>query len=112
MQILLEKQREFNIETHVSFLDLKRGFDRVNRMKLLKIPSNVTRGFLEKRFPIFYLECKQVTVSNTWVTYGHTRSLSFDAVAISVEAVITAVDKAVEALVVTCCVLLVGIRAQ
>jgi hypothetical protein len=56
------------------------------------------------RFPIFYLEYKQVAVSNTWVRYRHTCSLFFEAVAISVEAVM-AVDQRVRALVVKWCVL-------
>jgi hypothetical protein len=52
------------------------------------------------RFPVFNLECKQATISNTWVRYRHICSLFFDVVAISVEAVIIAVDQRVKALVV------------
>jgi hypothetical protein len=40
MKILLDKHREFNMETHIAFVDLKKAFDRVNRSKLLKILQN------------------------------------------------------------------------
>jgi hypothetical protein len=33
----IEKRREFNLETHMAFLDLEKAFDRVNRNKLWKI---------------------------------------------------------------------------
>jgi hypothetical protein len=40
MKILLEKYREFNMETHIAFAGLKKAFDRVNRTKLLEIFQN------------------------------------------------------------------------
>lgn len=40
MKILLEKDWKFNMETHVTFLDLKKAFDTVNRIMLLKILQN------------------------------------------------------------------------
>jgi hypothetical protein len=58
------------------------------------------RGCQKVRFCIFYLECEQITVSDTWVRYKHMHSLFFDIVAISVEALIIAVDQTVKALVV------------
>jgi hypothetical protein len=43
------------------------------------------RGSRKVRFPIFYLEYKAVTVSNTWVRYRHICSIFLYAVAVSVE---------------------------
>jgi hypothetical protein len=40
MKILLEKHREFNMETHIAFVDLKKAFDKINRTKLLEILQN------------------------------------------------------------------------
>lgn len=34
---IIEKRREFNLETHTAFLDLERGFDRVNIHQLWQI---------------------------------------------------------------------------
>jgi hypothetical protein len=34
---IIEKRREFNLETHMEFLDLEKTFDRVNRNQLWKI---------------------------------------------------------------------------
>jgi hypothetical protein len=42
------------------------------------------------------LEYKQVAVNNAWVRYRHICSLFFDAVAIFVETLITAVDQGVK----------------
>jgi len=33
----IEKRREFNLETHLAFLDLEKAFDRVNRNQLWQI---------------------------------------------------------------------------
>jgi hypothetical protein len=37
MKILIEKHREFNMETHIAFVDFKKAFDRINRKELLRI---------------------------------------------------------------------------
>jgi sorting nexin-29 len=37
MKILIEKHSEFNMETHIAFVDFKKAFDRVNRKELLRI---------------------------------------------------------------------------
>lgn len=34
LQMLTEKQREYNIETHIAFVDYEKAFDRVNSQKL------------------------------------------------------------------------------
>jgi len=34
---VVEKRREFNLETHMAFLDLEKAFDRVNRNQLWQI---------------------------------------------------------------------------
>jgi hypothetical protein len=34
---IIEKRREFNLETHMAFLDLEKAFDRVNRNQLWQI---------------------------------------------------------------------------
>ena len=40
MKILIEKHREFNIETHIAFVDFKKAFDRADQNKLLNILVN------------------------------------------------------------------------
>jgi hypothetical protein len=40
IKILLEKHREFNMEIHIAFVDLRKAFNRVNRTKLLEILQN------------------------------------------------------------------------
>jgi sorting nexin-29 len=37
VKILIGKHREFNMETHIAFVDFKKAFDQVNRMELLRI---------------------------------------------------------------------------
>jgi hypothetical protein len=58
------------------------------------------KGSQKVRFSIFYLEYKQATVSNIWVSYRHICSLFFDVVAIFVEALIIVVVQTVKAFVV------------
>jgi hypothetical protein len=55
-------------------------------------------GSQKVTFPIFYLECKQVTVGNTWVSYRHVFSLFFGVVTISVEAPVIAADQRIRSL--------------
>jgi hypothetical protein len=59
----------------------------------------------KSKVPYFYLEYKQVTLSIAWVRYRHICSLFFDVVAMSFEALITAIDQRVIALVVKWCFL-------
>jgi hypothetical protein len=37
VKILIQKHREFNVETHLAFIDLEKAFDKVNRNKRLDI---------------------------------------------------------------------------
>jgi hypothetical protein len=37
MKILIEKHREFSMETHIAFVDFKKAFNQVNRKELLRI---------------------------------------------------------------------------
>ncbi|KAJ4428526.1 hypothetical protein ANN_24570 [Periplaneta americana] len=41
MQILIEKHREFNIETHLAFIDFRKAFDKVNRRYKLSFVENL-----------------------------------------------------------------------
>lgn len=55
---LFEKRREFNLETHVAFIDFEKAFDRVDREKLWKIMDymgyppltslNVLKAYIKK----------------------------------------------------------------
>jgi hypothetical protein len=36
-KLLIQKRREFNLETHFVFLDYEKVFDQVNRLKLFNI---------------------------------------------------------------------------
>jgi hypothetical protein len=65
---------------------------------MLSLIADNTKGSQKVRFPIFYLVYKPLTVSNTWVRYRHIRSLFWDVVAVSVEALNIAVDQRVKAL--------------
>jgi hypothetical protein len=40
LKLLLEKRREFNLETHFLFLDYQKAFDQVSRLKLFNILQN------------------------------------------------------------------------
>jgi hypothetical protein len=40
IKILLEKHQEYNVETHIAFVDLKKIINRVNRTKLLEFLQN------------------------------------------------------------------------
>jgi len=37
MKLIIEKRREFNLESHFAFLDYVKAFDRVKRDKLFEI---------------------------------------------------------------------------
>jgi aromatic ring-opening dioxygenase LigB subunit len=37
LKIIIEKHREFNIESHLAFINYKEAFDKVNRNKLIEI---------------------------------------------------------------------------
>jgi TusA-related sulfurtransferase len=37
LRIIIQKHREFGIETHFTFIDYKKAFDKVNRNKLIEI---------------------------------------------------------------------------
>jgi hypothetical protein len=37
LKLIIVKHREFNIETHLAFIDFKNAFDKVNRNKLMEI---------------------------------------------------------------------------
>jgi hypothetical protein len=41
----LRKRREFNLETHIAFIDLEKVFDRINRIKLREMLDK--RGYLK-----------------------------------------------------------------
>jgi uncharacterized protein YxeA len=40
MKLPTEKRREFNLETHLAFLDYVKVFDKVKRVKLFEILQN------------------------------------------------------------------------
>jgi dTDP-4-amino-4,6-dideoxygalactose transaminase len=37
LKLIIEKHKEFNIKTHLAFIDFKKAFDKVNRNKLMEI---------------------------------------------------------------------------
>ena len=47
IKLLIEKSREFNLKTHLAFLDYVKAFDKVKRDKLFEI-------LYSKKFPIYY----------------------------------------------------------
>jgi hypothetical protein len=47
MKLLVEKRREFNLETHLAFIDYVNALDKVERDKLFEILQS-------KVFPIYY----------------------------------------------------------
>lgn len=55
---LIEKRREFNLETHIAFVDFERAFDCVNRQKLQEIMK-------ERGFPNHLIEITKSLYKNT-----------------------------------------------
>lgn len=55
MKILIEKHREFNIETHIAFVDFQKAFDKVNRNQLLNIMArdNIPAQIIQNVFNIY-----------------------------------------------------------
>jgi len=47
IKLLIENSREFNLKTHLSFLDYVKEFDKVTRNKLFEVLHS-------KIFPIYY----------------------------------------------------------
>jgi hypothetical protein len=39
MKLLIEKEREFNLETHFAFVDYEKAFQNVKRQKLFNTPK-------------------------------------------------------------------------
>jgi hypothetical protein len=40
LKLLIENNREYNIETHLAFVDIRKAFDTVDRIKLMDIIKN------------------------------------------------------------------------
>jgi hypothetical protein len=55
MKLLIEKRREFNLGTHIVFVDYEKAFDKEKRQKLFNIlkenniPNLLLKNILEKR---------------------------------------------------------------
>jgi hypothetical protein len=39
MKLLIEKRREFYLETHFAFVNYEKAFDKVKRQKLFNVPK-------------------------------------------------------------------------
>jgi hypothetical protein len=50
MKLLIEKRREFNLETHFAFVDYEKAFDKVRRQKLFNVlkEQNIPNLLLKK----------------------------------------------------------------
>jgi hypothetical protein len=56
LKIIIEKHREFNIETHLAFIDYKKKlFDKVNRNKLIEIltEDNIPNQLITAMYEIY-----------------------------------------------------------
>jgi hypothetical protein len=55
LKLLLEKRREFNLETHFLFLDYEKASDQVNRLKLFNIlqKRNILHPLFTEIFKIY-----------------------------------------------------------
>jgi hypothetical protein len=55
LKLLIENNREYNIETHLAFVDIRKAFDRVDRIKLMDMIKNdgVSNQLLTTIFNIY-----------------------------------------------------------
>ncbi|KAJ4451609.1 hypothetical protein ANN_03078 [Periplaneta americana] len=55
VKLLLEKHKEFNIETHMAFVDFKKAFDKIDRSRLIQIlvGDNVPQQFIHNIHNIY-----------------------------------------------------------
>jgi hypothetical protein len=45
LEMIIEKRGRFSLQTHLAFISYEKAFDRVNNLKLWKVPMK--RGYLE-----------------------------------------------------------------
>jgi len=65
----IEKRREFNLETHIAFLDLEKAFYRVNRNELWQIIN-------KRDIPYHLIEVIKSLYKNTRCTNRHKKENS------------------------------------
>ena len=62
----VEKRREFNVETHIAFIDYEKAFDRVDRGKLWYILK-------ENGYPLHFIQVFQSWYNWTEISYWRTK---------------------------------------
>jgi predicted ribosome quality control (RQC) complex YloA/Tae2 family protein len=71
--MIIEKHREFNIETHLAFIDYKKAFDKVSRHKLIEIltEDNIPNQLIKAIYEIYKRRLIAVILqaeTSEWVT--------------------------------------------
>ena len=66
LKLLIEKHREFNLGTHLAFIDFKKAFDKVNSNKLLWILADdaVSQQLLKNIHNIYKMTSLAVRTNN------------------------------------------------
>jgi hypothetical protein len=57
---IIEKRRDFNLETHLAFIDYNKAFDRVDRNKLWNILQ-------QRGYPVHFIQAVQSLYNETKV---------------------------------------------
>jgi hypothetical protein len=73
LKIIIQKHREFNIETHLAFIDYKKAFDKVNRHKLIEIltEDNIPNQLITAIYEIYkrnLIAVRLQTETSEWKT--------------------------------------------
>jgi hypothetical protein len=73
LKLIIEKHREFNIETHLAFVDFKKTFHKVNRKKLMEIlkADNIPNQLIASIYNIYKNNLIALTMESELSEWKH-----------------------------------------